>query len=99
MKSAVKTKAARTTRPRSDRASSRFKNNMEVEAIMELSLHLDETGSPTVCMLRFNALFASSLQSMFSCIQTLCLDQLGLDFGPNFMLDLDYMHKVCHWFP
>ena len=26
-------------------------------------------------------------KSMFSCIQTLCLDQLGLDFGPNFMLD------------
>ena len=29
------------------------KNNMEVEAAMELSRHLDETGSslPTVCML------------------------------------------------
>ena len=43
MKSAVKTKARKANNQASF-GGSLLKNNMEVEAAMELSLHLDETG-------------------------------------------------------
>ena len=48
MKSAVKTKARKTNNQASF-GQSLLKNNMEVEAAMELLRHLDETGSPSVC--------------------------------------------------
>ena len=50
MKSAVKTKARKTNNQASF-GMSLLKNNMEVEAAMELSRHQDETGSPMVCTL------------------------------------------------
>ena len=52
MKSAVtgKTKAKKTNNQASF-GGSLLKNNMEVEAAMELSRHQDETGSPMVCTL------------------------------------------------
>jgi UDP-N-acetylenolpyruvoylglucosamine reductase len=43
MKSAVKSKARKTNNQASF-SGSLFKNNMEVEAAMELARHLDETG-------------------------------------------------------
>ena len=43
MKSAVKTKARKTNNQASF-GGSLLKNNMEVEAVMELARHLDETG-------------------------------------------------------
>ena len=50
IKSAVKTKAHKTNNQASF-GQSLLKNNMEVEAAMELSRHLDGTGSPLVCIL------------------------------------------------
>jgi hypothetical protein len=47
MKSAVKTKAKKTVANRDNQASfggSLLKNNLEVEAAMEMQLQLDETG-------------------------------------------------------
>jgi hypothetical protein len=45
MKSAVKTKARKTNRDnQASFGGSLLKNNMEVEAVMELARHLDETG-------------------------------------------------------
>jgi len=47
MKSAVKTKARKTNRDNQasfGHSGSLLKNNMEVEAVMELARHLDETG-------------------------------------------------------
>ena len=60
---------------------------MEVEAAMELSRHLDETGLPTVCMLSLHQVFCMHPNFM-----------LSLDFCPNFMLGLDGLHDVCRWF-
>ena len=71
------------------------KNNMEVEAAMELSRHLDETGSPLVCMFGLHKVcikFASSILLVNPNFM------LGLDFCPNFMLGLDGLHNVCRWF-
>ena len=50
IKSAVKTKVCKTNNQASF-CKSLLKYNMELEVTMELSRHLDETGSPTVCML------------------------------------------------
>ena len=52
MKSAVTIKTkSRKTNNQASLGQSLFKNNMEAEAAMELSRHLDQTGSPTVCIL------------------------------------------------
>ena len=48
MKSAVKTKAKKTNNQASF-GGSLLKNNMEVEAAMEMQRHLDETGVHIVC--------------------------------------------------
>ncbi len=48
MKTAVKT-PSRKTNNQASFGSSLLKNNMEVEAAMELQLHLDETGVHRVC--------------------------------------------------
>jgi hypothetical protein len=48
MKSAVKTKAKKTNNQASI-SGSLLKNNMEVEAAMEMQRHLDETGVHRVC--------------------------------------------------
>ena len=70
MKSAVKTKA-RKTNNQALFGQSLLKNNTEVEAVMELSRHLDETGSPTVCMLGLHQICIKFLTLIiFSCIQT-----------------------------
>ena len=84
MKSAVKTKARKTNNQASF-GQSLLKNNMEVDAAMELSRHLDETGSPSVCLLGSPAMW-------FSCIQTLAK---RLDFLQTFMLGLFSLHNVC----
>ena len=92
MKSAVKTKARKTNNQASF-GQSLLKNNMEVEAAMELSRHLDETGSPLVCMLGLHQVCIKFGKYVF------CIDpnfMLGLDFCPNFMLGLDGLHDVCH---
>ena len=70
MKSAVKTKARKTNNQASF-GQSLLKNNMEVEAAMELSRHLDETGSPLVCMLGclVNPNFFLVHPNFFLCIQ------------------------------
>ena len=52
MKSAVKTNLKAKTRKTNNQASfggSLLKNNMEVEAAMEMQRHLDETGVHIVC--------------------------------------------------
>ncbi len=49
MKSAVKTKAKKTNIQASFGGSRLLKNNMEVEAAMEMQRHLDETGVHIVC--------------------------------------------------
>ena len=47
-----------------------LKNNMEVDAAMGLSRNLDETGSPTVCMLGLHQVYFNLPAIWFSCIQT-----------------------------
>ncbi len=49
MKSAVKTKAAKKTNNQASFGGSLLKNNMEVEAAMEMQRHLDETGVHRGC--------------------------------------------------
>ena len=94
MKSAVKTKAHKTNNQASF-GQSLIKNNVEVEAAMELSRHVDETGSPLVCMLGLLQVCIKFVKYVF------CIDpnfMLGLDFCPNFMLGLDGLHDVRRWF-
>ena len=88
MKSAVKTKEHKTNN-QALFGQSLLKNNMEVEATMELSRHLDETGSPTVCILSLHQVCIKIGKYVF------CIDpnfMIGLDFCPNFMLGLDSLH-------
>ena len=77
MKSAVKTKARKTDNQASS-AKSLLRNNIEVEATMELSRHLDKTASPTVCMLG---------------LHQVCIKFAFYNFfmHPNFILDLDFV--------
>ena len=94
MKSAVKTKARKTNNQASF-GQSLLKNNMEVKAAMELSRHLDETGSPLVCMFGLHQVCIKFASSVFLVNPNF---MLGLDFCPNFMLALDGLHDVCLWF-
>ena len=94
MKSAVKTKARKTNNQASF-GQSLLKNNMEVEAAMELSRHLDETGSPLVCMFGLHQVCIKFAKYAF-CINPNFM--LGLEFCPDFMLGLDGLHYVCRWF-
>ena len=74
---AIKTKACTgKTNNQASFGKSLLKNSIEVEAVMELSRHLDETGSPTVigfaCLVCIK--FASSLPVIIvPCMQTSCL--------------------------
>ena len=94
MKSAIKTKARKTNNQASF-GQSLLKNNMEVEAAMELSRNLDETGLPLVCMLGLHQVCIKFASSVFLVNPNF---MLGLDFCPNFMLGLDGLHDVCRWF-
>ena len=94
MKSAVKTKARKTNNQASFRQSL-LKNNMKVEAAMELPRHLDETGSPLVCMLGLHQVCIKFASGVFFANPNF---MLGLDFCPNFMLGLDSLHNVRRWF-
>jgi hypothetical protein len=64
MKSAVKTKARKTNNQASF-GKSLLKNNMEVEAAMELSRHLDQTGLPLVCIVGLLTTWFSYIQTFF----------------------------------
>ena len=62
---------------------------------LPLSRLLDETGSPTVCMLGLHQVCIKFAKYMYSMHPNF---MLGMDFGPNFMLGLDAwfeFHKVC----
>ena len=62
---------------------------------MELSRHLDETGSPLVCMIGLHQVCIKFADSVFLVHPNF---MLGLDFCPNFMLGLDGLHDVRRWF-
>ena len=71
-RSAVKTKPEAKTRKTNNQASfgsSLLKNNMEVEAAMEMQRHLDETGVHIVCTIYvceiFGLLQVCSLKSVY----------------------------------
>jgi hypothetical protein len=70
-RSAVKTKAkTRATNNQASFGGSLLKNNMEVEAAMEMQLHLDETGVHIVCTIYvceiFGLLQVCSLKSIYT---------------------------------
>jgi hypothetical protein len=61
MKSAVKTKAKKTNNQASF-GGSLLKNNMEVEAAMEMQRHLDETGVHIVCSATLHNLYMRDIR-------------------------------------
>ena len=82
MKSAVKTKAKKTNNQASF-GGSLLKNNMEVEAAMEMQRHLDETGMHIVCTIYVCELFG--LLQVCS-LKSVCTEQTD---------GLASLHKVC----
>ena len=82
MKSAVKTKAKKTNNQASF-GGSLLKNNMEVEAAMEMQRHLDETGVHIVCTIYVCEIFG--LLQVCS-LKSVCTEQTD---------GLVSLHKVC----
>ena len=88
MKSAVKTKAKKTNNQASF-GGSLLINNMEVEAAMEMQLHLDETGVHRVC-----TNYVCEMSGFAPCLTKVCSLKTGLLSFTEQTFLLFGLHKI-----